>query len=175
MRAPTAGCQDRMEEDPPSPATSPPPHSAPNRVPHESSNNAGSQYGHLSTFYQLQNMLTRQLNLQPNIPIQQANNTNANDVVIDMPHQNSPHNNDNPQNNGTSANAGDTITTHGIDGTRLDLQLLTTWLEQAFPFVLLLILIWIYEHRNGMSWLNQTHTSVSCLLQSVGVFSSYYV
>jgi hypothetical protein len=28
--------------------------------------------------------------------------------------------------------------------------LFTKWLEQAFPFIFLLILVWIYEHRNGL-------------------------
>jgi hypothetical protein len=149
-----------MEEDPPSPDASPPLSSVPHRhgVPQDPpNNNAGSQYTHLRTLYHLQNMLSRQLNLQPNIaqPVNNTNNTgNATEVVIDMPPLvNSPHNesSNNPNNPNNPANAGDAITTHEIDGTRLDLQLLTTWVEQSFPFVILLLLVWVYEHRNGMS------------------------
>jgi hypothetical protein len=150
------------EEDPPSPDASPPLNSVSGRQgsPRDSNNNSGGQYGHLRTLYQLQNMLTRQLNFpqqhQQNTHQGNVNNTgHATDVVIDIPQQNpndnSHNNNHNNAANNHSANAGDTITTHEIDGTRLDLQLITTWLEQAFPFVFLLLLVWIYEHRNGMS------------------------
>jgi len=147
-----------MEEEdlPPSPDASPPLNSVPNRqgIPHDSNNNAGGQYG-LRTLYQLQNMLTRQLNFQQ--PPQQLNNTNhtGTDVVIDIPQQNPPYDNSHNNNptgaaNNQGANTGETVTTHEIDGTRLDLQLITNWLEQSIPFVFLLFLLWIYEHRNGL-------------------------
>lgn len=171
-----------MEEDnpPSSPDSSPQLNNARLVPPTDpNSNAAGSQYAHLRTLYQLQNMLTRQLNFQQNIQLNSPSNTgnNPNEVVIDMP-QNFPHNHpDNSQNNGANnaANAGETITTHEIDGTRLDLQLITSWLEQAFPFVFLLLLVWIYEHRNGMSQINHHFIAFPCPLKSTCVFYMYYV
>jgi len=65
-------------------------------------------------------------------------------------------NNDNNVNNNIDNNSnnigpsGETIAAQGIDGTRIDLQLLTSWIEQSFPFVILLLIIWIYQHRNGI-------------------------
>lgn len=34
--------------------------------------------------------------------------------------------------------------------TRIDLQLFTRWLEQAAPFVILLLILWLYQHKNGI-------------------------
>lgn len=41
--------------------------------------------------------------------------------------------------------------------TRLDLQLFTRWIEQSFPFIILLVLLWIYQHRNGIVTIPCTH------------------
>lgn len=34
--------------------------------------------------------------------------------------------------------------------TRIDLQLFTRWLEQSIPFIVLLSVLWIYQHRTGI-------------------------
>lgn len=145
-----------MEEDG---APPPPPNNNSNPAnrqgePNNSANN-NEQYSHLRTFYQIQNMLTRQLiqaqsQSQHQQQQQQAqDNTNNDHVSINMAHD-SPRNNNAGNNNGTNANAGETIAAQGLDGARVDLQLLGSWLEQSFPFILLLVLLWIYQHRNGI-------------------------
>lgn len=144
----------------PEPASPTTDRSAPNNNPNVSS--------HMRTLYQIQNMLRRQLQqarLDGSNPINNTGNNGANvgdhlSIMID-PENNNQENNNDPLNTHTSSargnNTGESnIATEEVNtGARFDLQLLTKWVEQSFPFIFLLLLIWIYEHRNGMS--NNTH------------------
>lgn len=60
----------------------------------------------------------------------------------------------------TAANGGEVHVAEVNQGTRFDLQLFTKWLEQAFPFIFLLLLVWIYEHRNGTPLNSSTAHSI---------------
>lgn len=87
-------------------------------------------------------------------------NTNNNNVDEEgdpdssILHNNNNNNNEEEHNNSTSntdnnRNVADEADISSVDA-RLDLQMISKWVEQAIPFLVLLVVLWIYQHRNSM-------------------------
>jgi hypothetical protein len=117
--------------------------SDPNSPPNPSSAYLSSQ---LRTLYHLQQFLSHQLQQARQDAGEDVNNTeNDPDDLLNLPPQDDRH----PQSRSAEAIIDvedDSITT----GTRVDLQMFGRWLEQSIPFIVMLAVVWIYQHRNGI-------------------------